>query len=423
MKRRILFLLAAVFLTFTCVYALAGYSALSKGDSGQAVLALKRRMYELGYFSSDNFSDTYNETTAERIRRLQKMNGIKEDGVASEELQTLIFSDEVLAANGTRAGETASPSALSPEPKITNTPKPTRTPKQTNTPKPTRTPKPTVAPITEPEMPQTDENGFLTSGEFVFEDVKDGHWLYLSQTLRVEIKRYSDPNLPLVWFETQVYTAPSERMRAILTGGKYFTPQSIAEKEKAVLAFSDDFYGYRVRNKIAPGIIVRNGEIISDKTKKETTGGFPKLETLAYFADGSMKCFGAREYTAQEYIDKGATDVLAFGPVLVTNGALGEKMTDDTYYHYREPRCALGMVEPNHYIVLTVVGRSDDSKGAYLSWLGEKMLALGAKEALNLDGGGTAALIFMGRTINAKTQSTRKVTSILAFGTTQGSAD
>lgn len=91
-------------------------------------------------------------------------------------------------------------------------------------------------------------------------------------------------------------------------------------------------------------------------------------------------------------------------------------MQDDTYYHYLEPRCALGMIEPYHYIILTVKGRVKSSKGVYLNWLAEKMLEKGAVEALNLDGGGTVALVFMGNILNKTGNTMRGVTSIIGFG-------
>ena len=41
-----------------------------------------------------------------------------------------------------------------------------------------------------------------------------------------------------------------------------------------------------------------------------------------------------------------------------------------------------------------------ESKGVYFDWLADKMLEKGAVEALNLDGGGTVALVFMGEILN-----------------------
>ncbi|MBQ8137335.1 MAG: phosphodiester glycosidase family protein, partial [Clostridia bacterium] len=75
-----------------------------------------------------------------------------------------------------------------------------------------------------------------------------------------------------------------------------------------------------------------------------------------------------------------------------------------------------GMIEPWHYVILTAKGRSDDSKGIYLDWLADRMLYLGATEAMNLDGGGTVSLIFNGKMLNKTTKNLRSVTSIITFG-------
>ncbi len=404
-KRVALLFFAAAFLALVIFPAAAGYETLSEGSKGEAVTALKTRLYELGYFTSDSFSDTYNKITSERIMRLQKANGLEQTGVADAALQELMFSDRVIASDGLRADD----------PRYTPTPKPTKTPA------PTKTPQPTIAPVTQPELPETDENGFLSEpgAEFVFQDENDGHWMYVSDTLRVEIRRYRDKDISLTWYETDVKTNGSERMTSYYTGGKFYAPRKIARDNRVVLGFTDDFFGYRVRNKMSPGIIVRNGQILSEKTKKPTSSGFPKLETLVSFADGSMKCYNAQDYTAQEYLDMGAVDVLAFGPILVSGGQPGEHVADNSYYHYREPRCALGMVEPGHYVILTVKGRCKDSKGAYLSWLARRMIGLGVQEALNLDGGGTVELIFMGELLPTTGNGGRNMTSLLGFGTSE----
>ena len=67
--------------------------------------------------------------------------------------------------------------------------------------------------------------------------------------------------------------------------------------------------------------------------------------------------------------------------------------------------------------MLTVNGRQNQSKGVYLDWLAWKMLELGAQEALNLDGGGTVALVFMGESINVKATASRNTSHLMSFGT------
>ncbi|MBQ2976694.1 MAG: phosphodiester glycosidase family protein, partial [Clostridia bacterium] len=112
----------------------------------------------------------------------------------------------------------------------------------------------------------------------------------------------------------------------------------------------------------------------------------------------------------------GVVHTYAFGPILVENGQLSEYMLRDEYYTYREPRCAIGMLEPHHYFLLVAKGRTSDSKGVYLTWLADKMLEKGVVEGFNLDGGGTAALMFMGKMLNKSTNTVRATTSITGFG-------
>ncbi len=372
------------------------FETLQEGDKGENVELLKLRMYELGYFSSKNFSDEYNDVTASRVKQLEKINGLDETGIATPELQTLIFSENVKKKNGKVIG------------------KPMVVP----------TPLPIIRPQQEVVYPPTDDKGFLLDAqeEFVYKNQEDGKWVYKSDTLQVDITRIEDPNQVVLYYETHVFTQGDERMTALLTEGKRpaYTlkkPQTIARENKAVLAISDDFFGYRRRNNMTMGIVIRNGEVFSTKTKRKNASGFPNLQTMAYFEDGTLKTFESDAHTAKEYLEMGATDVLAFGPILVQEGQLGAHMLKDEYYTFHEPRCALGMIEKGHYVILTVKGRIQKSEGVYLTWLADKMLELGATEAINLDGGNTASLVFMGEILNTEHKNTREQTSMLGFGT------
>jgi hypothetical protein len=396
--RKLLCLAAGLLLVLAPLAALADtYRTLQEGMSGEDVVALKLRMFELGYFTSKNVSDAYNSLMAKRIAWLQLRNGLEETGVATPELQTLIYSDAAIPAEDVPA-----------------------------TPAPTPAPLPIVWAQAEADLPQPAEDGFLppgTDSAYAFKNQDEGHYIYLSSDLFVEITRHTDADLTLVWCETEVKLKNGEKLNTYLTkkGSKHYafsTPEEMAADNQAVVAFTDDFFNSRLYNDQIPGIVVRNGEIIADKTYK-TREAWPPLDTLAVFSDGSMKTFLKNEHTAQEYLELGAEQVFAFGPILVQNGEMGERIQDPTYYHYREPRCALGMIAPNHYIVLTVSGRTDAAKGAYLTWLAERMMALGVTEALNLDGGGTIGLIFMGENVFAgctgKT-TVREISSIFGFG-------
>jgi hypothetical protein len=68
----------------------------------------------------------------------------------------------------------------------------------------------------------------------------------------------------------------------------------------------------------------------------------------------------------------------------------------------RHPRTAAGIGRNGSLLLLvTVDGRQDESVGMTLLELAELMLALGAHDALNLDGGGSTAAIVGGRVVNS----------------------
>lgn len=82
--------------------ALAGYHVLLRGDKNDEVLAVKERLQSLGYFREGaTLTNAYTDTLTERIRIFQRQNGLDEDGVVSQELQMLLFSDRAKACSET----------------------------------------------------------------------------------------------------------------------------------------------------------------------------------------------------------------------------------------------------------------------------------------------------------------------------------
>ena len=76
-----------------------------------------------------------------------------------------------------------------------------------------------------------------------------------------------------------------------------------------------------------------------------------------------------------------------------------------------EPRTAVGLIEPNHYLAIVVVGRMKSSRGISLDDLRKLMYLRGCTEAINLDGGHTSTLLFMGERLNKIGSFTGKGTS------------
>ncbi len=258
--------------------------------------------------------------------------------------------------------------------------------------------------------------------ETVLIDEENGLWRYETEGLSIRIDRITDAETPRTYYVADIQASPEKPLQTIISPGKkpgrtLKNPLNFAVENKAVLAITDDFSGYRIQKKHRVGIVIREGYVLSSKTRSsQNVRSWPNLDTLAVFSDGSMQAGPSDAHTADEYLAMGATNVFAFGPMLVTGGEIPEFVLDEEYYPYNEPRIAIGMVEPYHYIILCVEGRNDRSKGARPDWMAQTMLSLGCTEALNLDGGGTAAMIFMGDVLNRSAKSMRSVNSLIVFG-------
>ena len=170
--------------------------------------------------------------------------------------------------------------------------------------------------------------------------------------------------------------------------------------------------------------MIRYGDIKARKTRKSPEEGkkdkrpWPNLDTLAVYADGSMKSYVSDAKTPEEYLEEGAEHVFAFGPWLISEGKINPALLKDSYYPASEPRVAIGMIEPYHYIIIAASGRPKSTYiGVKLRWLAEKMQEYGCTEALNLDGGATVVMGFNNKIIlQGDNNGKRNIGSLIAFG-------
>ena len=79
---------------------LAQYHTLNVGDRNADVLALRKRLYELGYYAKPNENALYTESTADAVRMFQQDCGLEETGTADPYTQALLFDDRMLAREG-----------------------------------------------------------------------------------------------------------------------------------------------------------------------------------------------------------------------------------------------------------------------------------------------------------------------------------
>ena len=80
--------------------SLLSYRVLRPGDKGEDVIALKKRLQELGYIRTGaTLTNRYNDDTAERVALFQQQTGMTADGVAYQELQAYLFSEKAPVCN------------------------------------------------------------------------------------------------------------------------------------------------------------------------------------------------------------------------------------------------------------------------------------------------------------------------------------
>ena len=109
-------------------------------------------------------------------------------------------------------------------------------------------------------------------------------------------------------------------------------------------------------------------------------------------------------------------DLLQAGPLLVDRGRVacgddvegfsaGARQFDSDITDGRYPRAALALARRGRLLAVACDGRADDEAGLTMTELAEVLIALGAVQAINLDGGGSTSLVADGRLCNVPRES------------------
>lgn len=234
---------------------------------------------------------------------------------------------------------------------------------------------------------------------------------YKDDNISIEIKTVRQ-------YDTQMYIADIkissvEYLKTALAKNTYGRnirqrTSDMAEEHNAIFAINGDYYGFRDF-----GYVIRNGVLY-----RETPG---YESAFAIFLDGTMASIDLSETSAKSLYEQGAYQVLSFGPTILENS---EILIDKDYEIgialSSNPRTAIGMVEPLHYVAIVSDGRTSESAGLSLYELASIFRDNGCTLAYNLDGGGSATMWFNGKVLNVLTDgendTERKVSDIVYFG-------
>ena len=260
-------------------------------------------------------------------------------------------------------------------------------PTSTDTPAPAATPLPTRAPI---------EGDVCTDRFPDYDTGVDADWSYQSDELRIAIKKHVDEEYHQIYYVADIWMRNIASFRIGSANGAYNKgredPEDFAVREHAI---------FGVSGTMNQGFVLRNGE--KKKNIEKSNIAF-RSGIVVVYRDGSVKMLSMKDikrngfdYKKEAETNGGIWQGFQFGPLLVQNG---ERNTSLRMNGTRHPRIIFGYYEPGHYVAVAVDGRSKQAVGMSEGEMAELMESLGVRDAVNLDGGTSAVMLFMGKTIS-----------------------
>ncbi len=201
---------------------------------------------------------------------------------------------------------------------------------------------------------------------------------------------------------------------------------SLAAKWKALVAVNGGYFDMKARPCREVGLLVLDGRTVSPPVQEVRVDGKPAWVSRA--AAGFYR--GARVEFTWAYLLKGRLwslprplplprrpparpgpgwkmwsppFVLQAGPMLLRRGKAFIPRKEERLFAWkdaRNPRTALGTTGRRETVLLVVEGRQKASRGTSLAETAHILRRLGCLEAMNLDGGGSSALVIRGKLWN-----------------------
>ncbi len=227
---------------------------------------------------------------------------------------------------------------------------------------------------------------------------------YQSDELRIAVTKIEEKGV--AYYVADIWMRNINCFRTAFSSGKFRgkrqSAETIAKDNDAILAVNGDFLsGLVIRN----GVLYRKANLRPTPTPDPISGYVPLTDgasrperaTCVLYFDGRMVTEEYDTFRTKTAMENGAWQGWQFGPTLVRGG----KAAGDVKPQGRNPRCILGYYEPGHYCLVMIDGRQKGySIGMNFKEMINLSLSLGLTEAYNLDGGGSAIMVFNGEIIN-----------------------
>ena len=177
---------------------------------------------------------------------------------------------------------------------------------------------------------------------------------------------------------------PRVQLRSTASSERRQTPGAFARKVGAAAAINGDFFEYTNYN--TNGMSAGNG----------TSWGIADGPVMANFAFGTGRAEIYRQSSVTAFESSWMLGVVSGFPDIVREGQTISSYPDGDPGHCGglHPRTGIGLSRDKKTLWMAVVdGRTSSSKGVKCSELGDILRGLGAYSAINLDGGGSSAMV------------------------------
>ena len=202
---------------------------------------------------------------------------------------------------------------------------------------------------------------------------------YSDENISVKIETIRENNTDIYIADIQISSAAY--LKTMLAHDSFGTnitetTSDMAQRAGAILAINGDFYGANKR-----GYVIKNGVLYRSSIRGNT-----EYDDMVIYQDGSAGFVNENAVTAQALVEQGVTQLFAFGPVLLDNGKIMVGETEEVGKAMNSnPRTAIGVIAPLHYIFIVSDGRTEKSTCLTMFELAELMAGYGCVSAYNLD--------------------------------------
>jgi hypothetical protein len=205
------------------------------------------------------------------------------------------------------------------------------------------------------------------------------------------------------------------KLRAVGSNTLRETTQDSYRRHGAIFAINGGYFSA----KKSESILISNGELVAPGPSRFTRGAFGmenrKPQIVWPFApDSTSDVFllpDPIKITADQeklLVTKNLSvwhpaEAIGGGPVLVKAGKIRDTSHEEGFgegHLKRHPRTAIGYSNEYTLVLMVVDGRQQSSAGVTIKELARIMLEIGCYEALNLDGGGSSAMIAADEVVN-----------------------